>query len=185
MYIRDCSPFVGTSGRYEEENKDQIREYGQTVFDNFLRSGLHGAEWPHSAYVVFKRPGTDDVRVLENSPEGVHAEIKLIEELKQIAYKEDLRDASLVFYANYTPCGRCADEIISFKDEYNVNFEIVAAAPYMVSRASCRHCKGFSRENEHGLRRLSENKIKVRGFDWNHWAKLIYLMNDASNLAGR
>ena len=142
---------------------------------------------PLHTYVVFNWPGTDNVCVLKNSPRGAHAEIKLIKELKKIADEGDLTDDPLVCYANYTPCGDCADKLISFKKKHKMNIEIVAAGPFRVERISCGPtCCRSNPLNEKGLRDLSKYGLKVRGFDgWNDWNDLTALLNEYEGLGKR
>lgn len=168
----------------------------QKKLDIFIRSGLHGAEWPTIALCVVRLPMTGKVCVMQNEPGEQHVEERVIEKLEedhiQVWEEEEETPIKLVIYMNFSTCHDCVEKFLSFTEKNRLHVEIVAAALYNCARKSCSPCNFVVRQkddyqyqrNTEALKQLAEAGIKLRGFEWNDWSNLVALLNEASDIPG-
>jgi len=156
-----------------------------SIFEDFLKSGTHGAQWPNRTWCV--------VQVNNGRPEvfrnegGTHAELYLLQYLRKQCNTQCLGNVRV--YISYSPCSQCSEALIEFKTNVrNLDMEIIAAAPYNCYRISCPVCeKGYFdknnyeefSENTRMLHMLSQNGINVRAFEYDLWVTLANLLNMA------
>lgn len=161
------------------------------IWNNFLNSGPHGANWPQSTMCVVKLPVTGTVRAYRNKTitiqqskkVKVHAEWLMLQDLGTDL--QDLRTAKKIFvtvFLSYSPNINCSAAFISFRKKYpSVVFTIVVAALYRCLRYDCKYCKidAITQElsyedysNTKGLYELMLRGITLKSFDFLLWLEL-------------
>ena len=167
------------------------------VFDEFLRAGVHGADWPARTWCVVKTPRGWVCRNNKyNDGISIHAEYFFMQFLKQLIVQELIcMSLNVTIFLVYSPCYDCACKLIEFKNDIKkifgctLNLEIVASAPYKCYRESCPVCvrqyfiEPLNRYlkfkmNTEGVRALHMSGIKVRAFTgYEEWADLANILN--------
>ena len=160
--------------------------------DVFVRSNLHGADWPkETCGVVFNSTqlfGTAIVSYNEQSDR--HCEVILMDHLRsQLSdQRPNIRQRAmpLKIFLSYSPCSECSHFILrclrQTQEELRLHLPlvIVFSGFYMINRPSCadwgcRHGEADSsihEENRLGLLELMDNDVRLRPFLRDDWYQL-------------
>jgi len=157
-------------------------EEKEYIFDQFYDSGLHRRNnegertntWPRENYCVFQID-SDGPELIKNFVREEHAEIFMMD------YLESFNDyqGEVIVYMNYSPCSDCANKLVEFAWEWEMELTIYFVQLYRVKRQSCKYdprckCRG-NKANENGLRYL-EQHVTLRHFHYAQWDSLAALL---------
>ena len=141
---------------------------------HFWKSGLNGAEWQHETYCVcIVDNKVPEAMIRKNVPKTTHVEKVILDELEN----NQEQPASLTLYLSYSPCNLkdfwCCKEILQYKRNHpECQIKIIFPKLYFIKRNE-------NNMNKRGLiSLLNKQGITLEPFNWEHWKKLIAILND-------
>ena len=155
------------------------------IFDAFWNAQYHGYLWPSQTIAVVSVQGRG-VNVLYNTGRD-HVEQKLIRYIKE--FWTDIPSLCLNVYINYSPCGKCARDILNFlKANEKVNINMRVAALYDIGRYSCmrnNHCHEMTDSSRECLTELLDygarsKQLYMGVFNLEIWNQLVRLLKQVS-----